>query len=101
MDGRVTSVSKAPYHSQFYNYHYPIILSESMAHNEMQANKTGREMTFALTDANRYNNGGVKTIDVDVEYSEFYAWWDWFRKYRLITNADDKTMGGVILDSFE
>lgn len=101
MDGRVKSISNAPYSSQLYNYHYPLILSEKMAHNEMQANKTGREMTFALTQANRYNGSAAKTIDVDVEYDTFYAWWDWFNKYRLITDADDKTMGQVILSSFE
>ncbi len=101
MDGRVKYMSAAPYSSQLYDFHFPLILSEKMAHNEMQANKKGREMTFALSGANNYNGSSAKTIDVDVEYHEFYAWWDWFNKYRLITNADNKTMGRVILDSFE
>jgi len=101
IDGRVTSVSKAPSSSQLYNYHYPLIMSETMPHNEMQANKKGHDMTFALSSESNYNNGNAKTIDVDVEYHNVYAWWDWFRKYRYITNADDKNMGQVILASFE
>ncbi|WP_020407624.1 hypothetical protein [Hahella ganghwensis] len=101
IDGRVTSVSKAPSLNQLYNYHYPLIMSEKMAHNEMQANKDGRDMTFALSGADHYNSSLAKTIGVDVEYHTVYAWWDWFREYRYITNADDKTMGRVILDSFE
>ncbi|WP_431686263.1 hypothetical protein [Hahella sp. NBU794] len=100
VDGRVTSVSKAPSLSQLYDYHYPIIMSEKMAHNEMQANKRGRDMTFALSGADRYN-AGARTIGLDVEYHSVYAWWDWFREYRYITDADDKTMGRVIMDSFE
>lgn len=101
MDGKVTSVSAAPSLSQLYDYHYPIIMSEKMAHNEMQANKTGRSMTFALSGANKYNASTAKTIGVGVEYETVYAWWDWFQKYRFITNAENKTMGKVILDSFE
>ncbi len=101
MDGRVTSVSNAPSLNQLYNFHFPIIMSEKMAHNEMQANKDGRDMTFALSGANLYNSSSAKTIDVDVEYHTVYAWWDWFREYRFITDADNKTMGRVILDSFE
>jgi len=101
MDGRVTSVSNAPSSSQLYDYHYPLIMSEKMPHNDMFKDKDGRDMTFALSAENNYNNGGAKTIDADVEYHHVYAWWDWFRKYRFITNADDKNMGQVILASFE
>lgn len=101
IDGRVTSISAAPSSSQLYNYHYPLIMSETMPHNSMQANHKGHEMTFALTSANRYTGSGVKTINVDVEYHEVYAWWDWYRKYRFITNAPNKNMGQVILASFE
>jgi len=101
IDGRVTSVSKAPSSSQLYDYHYPLIMSEGMPHNDMFKDKDGRDMTFALSAENNYNNSGINTVDVDVEYYETYAWWDWFRKYRFITNADDKNMGQVILASFE
>jgi hypothetical protein len=99
MDGRVTSVSKAPSLSQLYSYHYPIILSHDMAHNEMQSDKTGRGMTFAVSGANKYNTEGVKTVNLNVSYYEENVWWDWFNRYRFITNATSKTMGKVILDS--
>ncbi len=101
IDGRVTGVSKAPYLSQLYDYHYPLIMSAGKAHNQMQADKTGHDMTFALSGADYYNNGGAKSINVDVEYEHVYAWWDWFRKYRFISGAKNKTMGRVIVDSFE
>lgn len=101
IDGRVTSVSAAPSSTQLYNYHYPIILSEKMPHNSMQANHTGYDMTFALTSANRYASSSSKTITVGVEYYEVNAWWDWFNKYRYISNASNKNMGQVILASFE
>jgi len=101
MDGRVTRVSNAPSSSQLYNYHYPLILSESMPHNAMQANKDGHGMTFALSGESLYNNSGIKTIGVDVEYYEYYDVWDWFHKYRVISNAQSKNMGQVILASFE
>ncbi|MFV1873031.1 MAG: hypothetical protein ACMZ64_06910 [Oleiphilus sp.] len=101
IDGRVTSVSKAPSSSQLYNYHYPVIMSESMPHNSMQANHKGHDMTFALTSANRYGSSSAKTIDIDVEYYHIYAWWDWYNKYRYISNASNKNMGQVILASFE
>jgi hypothetical protein len=60
IDGRVTSVSSAPSSSQLYNYHYPMIMSESMPHNSMQANHKGHDMAFALTSANRYNSSSAK-----------------------------------------
>ena len=101
IDGRVTSVSNAPSSSQLYNYHYPLIMSETMPHNSMQADHDGHDMTFALSAESNYNSSGAKTINVDVEYNHVYAWWDWFHKYRYITNADDKNMGEVILASFE
>lgn len=101
MDGRVTSISKAPSLSQLYDYHYPIILSATTPHNDMQANKTGHEMTFALSGADYYNSSSIKSINVAVEQETTRAWWDWFRTYRFITGAKDKTMGRVIVDSFE
>jgi hypothetical protein len=101
IDGRVTSVNNAPSSSQLYNYHYPLIMSESMPHNEMQADKKGHDMTFSLSGKSNYNNSNATTIDVDVEYHHVYAWWDFYHKYRYITNADDKNMGQVILASFE
>ena len=101
MDGRVTSVSKAPTLSQLYNYHYPVILSHDMAHNEMQSDRTGRGMTFAVSGANKYKTGGAKTVNLNVSYYEENVWWDWFNKYRFITNAGSKTMGKVLLDSIQ
>ena len=101
IDGRVTSVSAAPSSSQLYNYHYPLVMSETMPHNSMQANHKNHEMTFALSSESRYNSSSAKTINVDVEWHEVYAWWDWYRKYRFITNAPNKNMGQVILASFE
>ncbi len=101
MDGRITSIHKAPSSSQLYDYHYPIILSATTAHNDMPANKTGHDMTLALNLADKYSISGVKSINVAAEYETIRAWWDWFHKYRFITGARDKTMGGVIVDSFE
>ena len=101
MDGRVTHVSNAPSSSQLYNYHYPLILTETMAHNEMQADVDGHKMTVSLSAENNYNNSGIKTINTDVEYYEFYDIFDWLHTYRYITNSDDKNMGQVILASFE
>jgi len=101
MDGCVTSVSNAPSLSQLYDYHYPIILSASTAHNDVKRNQTGHDMTFALSGTDYYNNSDVKSIDVAVEHETRRNWWDWFHEYRLITGAKDKTMGQVIVDSFE
>jgi hypothetical protein len=101
MDGRITSISNAPSLSQLYDYHYPIILSASMSHNVMHKNKTGHDMTLALSGADYYNSSHVKSIDVAVEHETRRVWWDWFREYRFITGARDKTMGRVIVDSFE
>jgi hypothetical protein len=28
-------------------------------------------------------------------------WWDWFREYRVITDARERAMGRVIMDSFD
>jgi hypothetical protein len=113
IDGRVMNGVNGP--SSFYNFHYPIIMSEKMPHNDMFKahgwtwdNKvypwyvTGRDMTFALSGANNYKNGSAnQSVKVDVESKTVYAWWDWFRKYRFISNADKKSMGQVIIDSFE
>lgn len=101
MDGRITSISNAPSLSQLYDYHYPIILSASVSHSDMHKNKTGHDMTFALSGADHYNSSHVKSIDVAVEYETSRVWWDWFREYRFITDAKVKTMGRVIVDSFE
>jgi hypothetical protein len=101
IDGRVSSVNKAPSASELYNYHYPLILSETMAHNEMQADKDGHKMTVSLSGEDNYNNSGIKTIHTDVEYYEYYDIFDWLHKYRYITNSEDKNMGQVILASFE
>jgi hypothetical protein len=101
MDGRISSIRKAPSSSQLYDYHYPIILSATTAHNDMEANKTGHEMTLAMSGTDDYNSSGVKSINVAAKHETTRAWWDWFRKYRFITGAKDKTMGQVIVDSFE
>ena len=101
IDGRVMNVSNAPSASQLYNYHYPLILSETMAHNEMQADKDGHKMTVSLSGEDNYNNSGIKTLSTDIEYYEFYDVFDWLHKYRYITNSDNKNMGQVILASFE
>ena len=101
MDGRVTSVSNAPTSSELYNYHYPLILSETMAHNEMQADKDGHKMTVSLSGENDYNNSGIKTINTDVAYYEFYDIFDWLHTYRYISNSDNQNMGQVILASFD
>jgi hypothetical protein len=101
MDGRITSVNKAPSQSQLYDYHYPIILSASTPHNDMNDNKTGHDMTFALSAADQYNSEITKSINVAVEHETSRVWWDWFRKYRFITGAKEKTVGRVIVDSFE
>lgn len=111
IDGRVKYVSKHP--GAYYDYHYPLIMSENMPHNDMPQKINywsfqnllvlpwfvqGRDMTFALNEAGRYNNSGNTPIDVDVE---FYHKWKWFKKYRYITHASNKSMSEVILDSFE
>jgi hypothetical protein len=101
MDGRITHVSKAPSQSQLYDYHYPIILSASTPHNAMQVDTTGHEMTLALSSADNYNSSDVKSIDVAAEYEIRGVWWDWFHEYCFITGANAKTMGRVIVDSFE
>jgi hypothetical protein len=101
MDGRITHVSNAPSQSQLYDYHYPIILSATTPHNAMQVDTTGHEMTFALSGADNYNSSDAKSIDVAVEHETSRIWWDWFHEYRFITGAKDKTMGQVIVDSFE
>lgn len=111
VDGRVKYVSKHP--SGYYDYHYPIIMSENTPHNNMPQSINiwsfqnllvlpwfvdGHPMTFALSNANQYENSGNASIDVDVEYHHH---WSWFKKYRYITNASRKSMSEVILDSFE
>ncbi len=112
IDGRVKNGVNGP--STYYDYHYPIIMSEEMPHNDQFKGLgwdfssgypwlvKGRDMTFALSGAKAYENGTAnQTVDVDVEYETVYAWWDWFRKYRLISNASSKSMGQVVMDSFE
>lgn len=112
IDGRVMSGVNGP--SSYYDYHYPIIMSEEMPHNDQFKGLgwdyssgypwyvTGRDMTFSLSGANRYQSGNAdKTVQVDVEYKKVYAWWDWFREYRFITNASSKSMGQVVAESFE
>ncbi|MFV1873137.1 MAG: hypothetical protein ACMZ64_07440 [Oleiphilus sp.] len=111
MDGRVKYVSKHP--NAYYDYHYPLIMSEDMPHNDMPQKINywsyqnllvlpwyvqGRNMTFALSESNRYENSGNTPLEVDVEY---HHKWKWFKKYRYITNASNKSMSEVILDSFE
>lgn len=112
IDGRVMSGVNGP--STYYDYHYPIIMSEEMPHNDQFKGigwdyssgypwyVSGREMTFALSGANAYQSSNAnKTVKVDVEYEKVYAWWDWFREYRFITNAKSKSMGQVVQESFE
>ena len=101
MDGRVTRIRNAPSPNQLYDYHFPVILSASTPHNDMFKNRTGHDMTFALSGADDYNSSHAKSIDVAVEYKTDRVWWDWFREYRFITGAKEKTMGRVIADSFE
>ena len=111
VDGRVKHVAKHP--ASYYQYHYPIIMSENTPHNNMpQAIDIwsfqnllvlpwfvdGHPMTFALSEANRYEGSGNTPLDLDVEY---HHRWSWFKKYRNITNASKKSMSEVILDSFE
>jgi hypothetical protein len=101
MDGRITHITRAPSQSQLYDYHYPIIMSASTPHNDMQANRTGHDMTIALSGADDYNNSANRSISVAVENETQRIWWDWFREYRFITGAKGKTMGRVIADSFD
>jgi hypothetical protein len=101
MDGRVTRVAKAPSASELYDFHFPIILSEDFAHNDMQNNGTGRDMTFASSSAELYEQSAANSIAVNVESETVRVWWELFKKYRFITGAKDKTMGQVIAESFD
>ncbi len=101
MNGQVSHVSKAPSSGQLYDYHYPIILSAGVAHNQMQINKTGNDMAFALSSADNYNNSGAKTLNLSVEQQSYRVWWDWFHSYRAITGAKEKSVGRVVAESFE
>lgn len=101
MNGQVSHVSKAPSPSQLYDYHYPIILTAGVSHNEMQINKTGNDMTFALSNVDAYNNSDAKTLNAAVAQKTYRVWWDWFHDYRVITGAKEKSVGRVIADSFQ
>ena len=101
MDGCVTSVSKAPSLSQLYDYHYPIILSATTAHNDVKTSKTGHDMTVALSGADYYRGSDAESIGVAIEHETRHIWWDWFHEYRFITGARDKSMGQVIVDAFD
>lgn len=97
MDGHVTHVHHAPTKDQLYDYHYPLIMSDTISHNEVRYNTTGNYMTVVA----EYNNMAIGDIYVDVESHEFLAWWDWYNHYRLITNAEFRTVGEVIARSFK
>jgi hypothetical protein len=116
VNGRVKYVAKHP--TDYYDYHYPIIMSENTPHNDMPQKINywsyqnllvlpwlvkGHPMTFATSGASKYwvedNNGTVNSdVQVDVSYHHSYPW---FQKHRYITNASKKSMSTVIKESFE
>jgi hypothetical protein len=67
----------------------------------MNDNKTGHDMTFALSATDHYNSNSAQSINVAVDHETSRVWWDWFHEYRFITGAKEKTVGRVVVDSFE
>ncbi|VUD66036.1 hypothetical protein TDB9533_03488 [Thalassocella blandensis] len=101
MDGKVQHVNDAPHSSELYDYHYPIILSDALAHTDMNKDIRGNSMTFALEGASRYEDQNANALALLPEYEVVTFWWDWFNEYRLITGAQNKSVGRVIIDTFE
>ncbi|MDN3648819.1 hypothetical protein QWZ13_07840 [Reinekea marina] len=98
-DGKLTYVSKAPSASQLYDYHYPIIMSEGIAHNEMQTNKTGNTMTSIRSVEATYKNGNAYTQAINIDDYEKREWWDWWSKYRYISGSKSNSVSTMLVNS--
>ncbi len=99
VDGKVTSVSNAPSSSQLYDFHYPIVMSETLAHNEMQSNTTGNTMTSIRSLESAYKNSAVYKQAVDIDDYEKREWWDWWSKYRYISGSSSKSVSTMLVDA--
>ncbi|MEJ2046392.1 MAG: hypothetical protein P8X74_05730 [Reinekea sp.] len=99
IDGRVTSVSDAPSFWDLYDYHYPLIMSKGLAHNNMQNGSTGNAMTSIRSYESAYWSGGANTLAVNIDDFEKREWWDWFHTYRWLNGADDKSISTVLVDA--
>ncbi len=98
-DGKVTTVSNAPSRSQLYDYHYPIIMSDDLAHNEMQSNVTGNNMTSIRSLESAYKNSNVYNQAINIDDVERREWWDWWAKYRYINGATSRSVSTVLVDA--
>jgi len=99
ISGKVAYEYYAPKFSDLYDYHYPLVMSESLQHNHMQGGKTGNQMTFIESVANQYNGGSAATVGLHFQTKNVYEWWDFFSKYRYIKNAKSRSITQVLADS--
>lgn len=97
VDGKVTFVSKAPRTSELYDFHYPIVMSETLAHNVMQTGATGNNMTSVRSLESLYKQES-NSISVNIDDFEKREWWDFFTKYRYIRDAKNHSVTTVIVE---
>ncbi|MFQ3230335.1 hypothetical protein [Reinekea sp.] len=98
-DGKITYISNAPSASQLYDYHYPIIMSETIAHNEMKSNTTGNKMTSIRSIESAYNSSTVNNQAINIDDYEKREWWDWWSKYRYISGSSSRSVSTMLVNS--
>ena len=98
-DGRVGWVPGAPAPWELYDYHYPIIMGQSVTHIDMVMNTVGNLMTPVRSQERAYQQKDpALAIDID-DYEQRGDGWAWWRKYRFIRNSENKSVTSVLADS--
>jgi hypothetical protein len=100
IDGRITSVSRAPKNHDLYDFHYPLVMSETLEHNGMQSNSTGNWMTFVASNEALYDSLVQQTPALSFNDYTKREWWDFWRTYRYLRDAHYKSMTTVIAEAF-
>lgn len=98
IDGKLTYVSAAPAASDLYDFHYPILMSEELPHNSMQANHTGYWVTSVRSAESAYRNAGFNQLAVDIADYETREWWDFWQKYRYVDGTRYRSMSTLLVD---
>jgi hypothetical protein len=100
IDGRLTRVSSAPNANELYDFHYPLVMSETLEHNGMQSNSTGNWMTFISSQEDQYNRLLQQVPELSFDDYTKREWWDFWRTYRYLKDANYKSMTTIVADAF-
>lgn len=119
MNGEIRRVRKAPSLDDLYPFHYPLIMSETMPHNDLfkalgpsneypDLKVKGREMTVSLMGYGKYLlDAAFNTeidydthINLDLDERTKRAWWGKKKRYRTLKNAKALSMAEMIQKTF-